>query len=916
MEDEEIIKQRKEKVVGFFKKNYNVLFAVILITLVILGVYIRYQPLSIHSETGKPGLWDATTNDYTLGPDLDPFLFLRYAKDMISTGSLPRMDLMRNVPIGFDTTRELQMVSYMIVLTYKVVNIFGNYSANFAGAFMPVIFFALTIIAFFFFVREIFYRKDDKEKILMANIIASVSTLFMIIIPAFLSRTIAGIPEKESIGFFFMFLSFYLFLKAWKSEKIKYSVILGVLAGIATALMGLSWGGVSYLYVTISLATMIAFIIGTVGKKKSLMYSCWLIVSMIVYFSMTNRVSLVEFVSSLDSGLATLTLVILWMNILIWNTKIKDILRLEKIKLPRPIISLVITIILGFLLILLINPSMIVEKLSALNQMLLNPTTGRWNTTVAENRQPYFSEWVGSFGILFFWTFIIGSVFLFFETFNKLEKKDKFLLTGAYTLFLFGLMFSRYAPHPSILDGEGFISKLFYYGSALLLLGLLIYVYHNYDKKKDERFGKIDYEYIFVFSLFALTLFTARSAVRLIMVLVPIAPIFSSYLLVKSGFEWRKTKEETKKIVWAAVFFALLFLSMFSAWNYYNSIKSESYNFIPNYYTQQWQKAMDWVRNSTPENSIFVHWWDYGYWVQSIGNRPTVTDGGNAIVWWNYLTGRYILTGDNQKEATDLMYTHNVSYLLIDSSDIGKYGAFSQIGSDADFDRLSSGPIAMTSNSKDIKEINEGMIRTYSISSGNGVAVLGLEEDLRYNNGNQSVTLFRENSGLAAIMVTVKQNNGSVSFDQPTGIFVSNGQQIAIPFRYLYFNERFVDFKTGINATAYIIQSVSQGSGGGLQVDQTGAVIYISPRVMRGLLAQIYLLNDLFGNFNKLKAVRSQPNIIIEYFNSQGAGLGEFVYYNGLQGPIKIWKVNYDGTEKFDNKYLETAVPKDITWKF
>jgi asparagine N-glycosylation enzyme membrane subunit Stt3 len=42
----------------------------------------------------------------------------------------------------------------------------------------------------------------------------------MIIIPAFLSRTVAGIPEKESVAFFFMFLSFYLFLKAWKSERI------------------------------------------------------------------------------------------------------------------------------------------------------------------------------------------------------------------------------------------------------------------------------------------------------------------------------------------------------------------------------------------------------------------------------------------------------------------------------------------------------------------------------------------------------------------------------------------------------------------------------------------------------------------------------------------------------------------------
>ena len=80
---------------------------------------------------GKPGLWDITTNDWTLGPDLDPWLFTRYAKTIIEQGSLPRMDMMRNVPLGFDTSIELQMVSYMIVLTHKVVNFFGKYSVNF-----------------------------------------------------------------------------------------------------------------------------------------------------------------------------------------------------------------------------------------------------------------------------------------------------------------------------------------------------------------------------------------------------------------------------------------------------------------------------------------------------------------------------------------------------------------------------------------------------------------------------------------------------------------------------------------------------------------------------------------------------------------------------------------------------------------
>ena len=124
MEEDKLLEERKEKVVKFFKENPSWIFYIILFLLIILGTYIRMQPLLDHG--GRPGLWDVTTNDYTLGPDLDPFLFLRYAKTMISEGSLPQIDTMRNVPLSFDTTTELQMVSYMIVLTYKFVNLFGK----------------------------------------------------------------------------------------------------------------------------------------------------------------------------------------------------------------------------------------------------------------------------------------------------------------------------------------------------------------------------------------------------------------------------------------------------------------------------------------------------------------------------------------------------------------------------------------------------------------------------------------------------------------------------------------------------------------------------------------------------------------------------------------------------------------------
>ena len=321
-EEDRIIEERKKKVVGFFKKSPYLLILGILIVLVVLGVYLRSLPMMDHN--GQPGLWDITTNTWTLGPDLDPFLFLRYAKeDIANNGSLPLIDNFRNVPLGFDTSTELQMVPHMIVLTYKLVNLFGTYNVDFAGVLMPVLFFGLTIISFFFFVREIFRKRDEKIN-LKANIIATISTLFMIVIPEFISRTIAGIPEKESVGFFFMFLAFYLFLRAWKTEKTVYAGVIAILAGISTALMGLTWGGVTYIYVTIGLATLAAFMIDKVKIKETIIYSLWLVSSLLLTLLLTNRYSLSGFVTSLDTGLASLVFGILIINILLWYTNIRS----------------------------------------------------------------------------------------------------------------------------------------------------------------------------------------------------------------------------------------------------------------------------------------------------------------------------------------------------------------------------------------------------------------------------------------------------------------------------------------------------------------------------------------------------------------------------------------------------------------
>ncbi len=911
--ESEMIEHRKKKIMGFFKKS-NLWVLGFLIIAVILGVYIRSSPMTDHG--GHPGLWDITTDSWTLGPDLDPFLFLRQAETIVENGSLPKIDEMRNVPLGFETTRETMLLPYMIAGTYWVLNSFSNTSIEYAAVIFPVIMFALTIIAFFLFVREIFTRKSKESKT-KANIIALISTFFMIVIPVFLSRTIAGIPEKESAGFFFMFLAFYLFLKAWKSEKLKDLIIMAILAGISTALMGLIWGGVLYIFVTIAIANFIGFVLNKINKKEFLIYASWIITSFFVILLFSNRLSLgglKKFLVSLDTGLAFLVLIIFSVHFLIWNTKISKTKFLKETKIPKNIISLIAAILLIIIFSsIFFGIGFMLDKIKDVNEILFTPSTGRWSRTVAENRRPFFTEWSSSFGPfiknipILFWLFFIGSVVLFKKMLEHIRKKDAWILTGFYVLFFIGLVFSRYSAD-SVFNGENFISRSFYYFVIFLLIGSFLYYYLKYHKERNQSFEKIRYEYIFLFSLFAFCLFTARGAVRLIMVLAPIAPIFLSYLAVETTDKFRKAKEKNWKMIFGGIVILIIVLSLFSFWSFYQQSKTQAYSFVPSNYNQQWQKAMSWVRENTSKEAVFAHWWDYGYWVQTLGNRATVLDGGNAIVYWNYLMGRHVLTGNNQEEALEFLYTHNATHLLIDSSDIGKYTAFSSIGSNENYDRYSWIP-TMLSNKNQAQETRNGEIRTYQRAT-------ALDQDILYEKNGEEIFLPSGNTVLVGIIIENIKTENQISFEQPEAVFQYQNQQIKIPMKYIYYNGEFFDYGSGLEATTYLFQKI-ETENGKVTIDDLGALMYLSPRLMKGFLAQKYVLNDPFNNFPNFEIIHKEQSFIVKNLKENGfSDISDFVYYRGVEGPIKIWKINYIGDEKENEIWKKREPPESVTWEF
>ncbi|HLD78860.1 MAG TPA: hypothetical protein VJB16_07575, partial [archaeon] len=93
---------------------------------------------------------------------------------------------------------------------------------------------------------------------------------------------------------------------------------------------------------------------------------------------------------------------------------------------------------------------------------------------------------------------------------------------------------------------------------------------------------------------------------------------------------------------------------------------------------QPWYQAFEFLATSTPPSGNVLSWWDFGYWFQTRGQRPSPTDGGFGIRdevadwfltdtanwsdWEPWLDGRY-----------------HVQTILMDYSLPGKFGAISKI---------------------------------------------------------------------------------------------------------------------------------------------------------------------------------------------------------------------------------------------
>jgi len=868
-------------VCAYYNKQ-KVMFIPLIIWILIFSIIIRTPNID--------GLKDITTGGWTLGPDLDPFLYLRHSLEIVNN-NLQDVDMMRQAPLGLKNFALSNLMPWAIVFIYNLINFFGNFDVTYAAIIAPVIFFFLSTLGFFLFTKNIFSIKYSNN---VANAIAILASFLYVISPQMLHRTVAGIPEIESLGMVFFWFSLYFFTLAWKAEKKKNWIILGVIAGLFTGLMFFTWGGYRYIYMAVGLATFIMFLIGKDKNKNSLILFSWLIPSLIIAFFRDGNLNVI-FSSLSDTFFALGVAGLIIVDLFVSKTSLS-----KRLNLPRSIISIGIGIVIGVLILLIISPDFLFSLIPRIIEGLIYPYgKGRVGLTVAENKAPYLNEAIDAFGGLI-WLFLIGSFILFIEATKHFKKKEKYFLRTLFSVFLAVVTFTRISP-TSLLNGENFISHFLYIGAIIVFAAGFLYLYiKDYKRNETDSFRKIDFAGIFIISFVFFELVSLRGAIRLFFIVSPAVALISAFVpVVLLQYCLKKENSDSlKKLFLWALFIVSIIILFSSSLNYAQSTYWQASSTVPSSYNQQWQKAMEWVRNNTQEGEAFVHWWDYGYWVQTLGERPTVTDGGHAYTYWDHLIGRYVLTTPDPYTALSFMKTHEVSYLLIDPTDIGKYPAYSKIGSDEDGEDRYAWIQPMLLDSRQTQETRNGTIRVYQ-------GGIPLDEDIVYEENGTEIFLPSGKAGLGAVIFETKdQGEGIVEFSQPQVVFVYNNNQYRIPLRYLEIGGQFKDFGQGLDA-AFKIFPLASDFQGSIQLDPLGAALYLSPKVREGLVGQIYLLGDALDNYPTLEVAHTEDDPIVAALKSQGAGIGEFIYYQGVRAPMKIWKVSYPEDVIIREEFLE-----------
>ncbi len=552
----------------------------------------------------------------------DPWFQLKVTEYVVDNGYgafFTWFDTTTWVPFGRDiTTTAYVGVPFTSATFYFILNAFGiSVDVLFVSIAMPALMGALTTVVAFLLGRE-----------LSNNTVGLLSALLLAFLPAFIQRTVVGFYDNECIGVFAIVLTMFFFTRSLK----RGSLFSALGAGLSLGYLMISWGASDFL---IDLFALYAFFMLISGRYSKRLLNSYLITAALGLFigGLIPRNGFNNLTSF--AILAPIGVGVLLAGYEIW-------LRVESYRE--------------------VTATALAPHMKPILMGLIAPIAGiaayfAYAGTTELTITPYNSNPI----------LTIGTKFLtVINPFVRLDQR----------------IFASVAEHLPSPWGS------FYHTLNILMFIFPLGMYFLFKRGRDEDM---------LMFLYGLTsVYFAGSMIRLSLILAPGVAVLSAVAVTsiltpfgkvvtqKTVFErrrFRMSSSLTSEHAIAAFVFVGLLLSVnimlgtdyvgrsVGRPEFASGVISDGASMT------DWQVSMTYISNVLPEDAIIASWWDYGYWINSAGDRQTIVD--NAT--WNRtqiaLMG-YALMALNYTESLKTFKLWNTTHVLV------YYGHRTQLGGD------------------------------------------------------------------------------------------------------------------------------------------------------------------------------------------------------------------------------------------
>ncbi len=501
--------------------------------------------------------------------EFDPFFDFRATEYIVNNGYGPYLewhDYKSWFPDGREIAETSQSGLHLTAAT--LYKIFGmNMSLMDFTIWFPVVIGSASTVLMFLVVRAI----------TGSTIPGLISSLFFAVSPAIIQRGNLGWFKSEPLGLFYGLGGTYLFLSALKDKKYKFLIPKAIFGGILIGLAVTSWGGAQYFVIPIGIFIIV---LGFVSKdlKNNLIVAVLFTASVILVAGAFPRPGM-----SFVLGLPGLLLITSSLFLLV--TTVVRLKSSERRATLKTAIILGIFVIIGMSIVVggfYKVPSF--RYLNAINPFL--SSENKLVESVAEHFTPTIVDYFRQFSILIIFAGL--GIWLAFK--NKNNTNMIFALIIGLTGIYISATFARLLVFASI--SIIILSSIGIYQSIRAITSIRTEAEQtlatsNRNEAKPQKNMKLKKQFL---------PYAGFAAILIVMLSIP--------MVYDTNTNWITSADVPTSIANGGTNYRLT--------------------------TDDWIETLDWMSKNTPVDSVVTAWWDYGYWITTLGNRTSIAD--NATI--------------------------------------------------------------------------------------------------------------------------------------------------------------------------------------------------------------------------------------------------------------------------------------------